>query len=87
MRFVDRIQALPYYAVMEWLLGIFAWLGALAAISTIGEKRDDWLDEDRRLSIGQWLGERSWRNKTAWLQGANSAFLGLFDWVYGGSRF
>jgi hypothetical protein len=29
--------AVTYYTGMEWLLEIFAWLGAFAALLTIGE--------------------------------------------------
>jgi hypothetical protein len=44
--------AVTYYAGMEWLFGIFTWLGAFAALLTIGEILDRWLREGSKSQTG-----------------------------------
>ena len=71
---------------MEWLLGIFAWLGAVAAILTIGWQLDSGMDANAAVKqrLGQSLLHGSRTGSPDWLQSLNQSFLNLFDRVYGG---
>jgi len=76
--------AVTYYAGMEWLLGIFTWLGVFAALLTIGEILHRWLREGTQSQLATYLTVLVTGNKTEWLKATNSIFLAAFDRVYSG---
>ncbi|PKB57302.1 MAG: hypothetical protein BZY73_03730 [SAR202 cluster bacterium Casp-Chloro-G3] len=86
LNLVERILPPTYNAAMEWLLGIFAWLGAVAALLTIGEFLDRWLKESTKVQLTNNLAMLVTSNATNWLRTTNRMFLAAFGRVYGGNE-